>query len=216
MSSAAYKKVIPGGGLKFKGDKSQLTKKRIGNEKAIALERGPGFKTTATSDIRTKTEIDGEQTTPSGSAPSSSSSSSGAAAAAGSSPFVAGVGAPIAHPVVLASGSTGRSSWSLHKDELHEIDANLAALREQDRAIERMEGTSKKELIARDKLRIEKEVAIRIETGGQLPNGIKFSIPNSKVENLNKEYLFRKEANVSDATSRLDQRTKKKADRYCK
>lgn len=44
--------------------------------------------------------------------------------------------------------------------------------------------------------------------------GLKFSIPN--VANINKEYLFRKEAQVSDATARLNARASKKSDKFCK
>lgn len=99
----------------------------------------------------------------------------------------------------------------LHKNELHEIDANLSLLRESDKRLERLE--NKKELVAAEKRAVEAQVANMVQAKNLAP-GIMFSVPD--VAALNREYLYRKEAQVSDATARLNARAGKKADRYCK
>jgi hypothetical protein len=69
------------------------------------------------------------------------------------------------------------------------------------------------ERIAAEKRAVELQVANLVDPS-QLAPGIRFSVPSTA--NRNKEYLFRKEAHVSNATARLDARSKQKADRYCK
>jgi len=97
-----------------------------GAEKALGLERPKAFK---------REHAEGaDSTLPPGSA---AASSSAAAASSG----------VIYPPVVLApsaSGVASKSLWGLNKNELHEIDANLSALREADRSIDKMEASSKR------------------------------------------------------------------------
>lgn len=203
-TGAAYKKVI-GGGLRLKGGPAKsaagaAAKRRTtatgapidlaaGTEKALGLDR-KSF----------KKEEGGVAATP-----AAASSSAAAPSAASSLP---------PPPVVLADPAAApSSSWGLHKHELHEIDANLAVLREQDRAIERLDAAGKKERVASEKRAIEAQVAVMVQQN-QLAPGIKFSVPDAA--SLNREYLYRKEASVSDATARLNARAGKKADRYCK
>lgn len=205
-------------GLKFKNDKPNSSHGPTkaggaGDRSAPLAHPAPGFKVKTEAGKRDPLLED--------------IGSAAAGSAAGASTAAAGASATIAPPIVLAS-PVARSSWGLHKNELHEIDANLTLLREHDRQVERLEGTSKKEIVEREKRMVEEQIAARaaaaaaaqatqvVDFSGasSLAPGVKFSVPNAS--NINKQYLFRQEATVSDATSRLDQRIKKKADRYCK
>ena len=126
-------------GLKFKGGGSlaKPMKKKTGvasgAEKALGLERPKAFK---------REHADGaDSTLPPGSAGAASAAAASSSAAAASSSGV------IYPPVVLApsaSGVASKSLWGLNKNELHEIDANLSALREADRSIDKMEASSKR------------------------------------------------------------------------
>lgn len=125
-------------GLKFKGGGSLAKPKKktgvaSGAEKALGLERPKAFK---------REHADGaDSTLPPGSAVAASAAAASSSAAAASSSGV------IYPPVVLApsaSGVASKSLWGLNKNELHEIDANLSALREADRSIDKMEASSKR------------------------------------------------------------------------
>lgn len=209
-TGAAYKKVI-GGGLKLKGGPAKTSaaasSKRRATATGASIDLAPGTERALGLDrTRFKKEEGGA---PPAAAASSSAASSSTAAPASSSALPP-------PPVVLsaaAAASAPASSWNLHKSELHEIDANLAALREQDRAIERLDAAGKKAAVASEKRAIEAQVAMMVQQS-QLAPGVVFSVPNAA--NLNREYLYRKEATVSDATARLNARAGKKADRYCK
>ncbi len=133
---SAYKKVI-GGGLKFKGGGGSAGVKKkssssaataphssfaSGTEKALGLSHTK-FKKERPDGLAAETDAD------------SAAAASAASAAAGSS------GDAIAPPVVLGDDA---SAWKLHKKELHEVDANLRALRDADRNLDKLEPTQKK------------------------------------------------------------------------
>jgi hypothetical protein len=219
---SAYKKVI-GGGLKFKGGQTAASLKR----KATAPGAGGTAKALGLQHAQFKKEpgLVAAQAVKNEEADSAAAASSAASSAAASS---AGAIAP---PVVLAPGAVpagtaaaSGGSWKLHKAELHDIDSNLTALRDADRQLDRMEPEAK-----RARILAEKRAAEAAAAAAQLSNhvnaaslapGVKFSIPNlgggAGGSVMSKEYLVRKEASVSHATARLDERAKKKSDRYCK
>lgn len=125
-------------GLKFKGGGSLAKPKKksgvvSGAEKALGLERPKAFKREHADSADSRL--------PSGGAGTAAGASASSSAAAASSSGV------IYPPVVLApsaSGGANKSVWGLHKNELHEIDANLSALRDADRSIDKMEASSKR------------------------------------------------------------------------
>jgi hypothetical protein len=129
---SAYKKVI-GGGLKFKGGGGSAgVKKKAaaassaaphssfapGTEKALGLSHTK-FKKERPDGLAAETDADSA---------AAASAASAASAAAGSS----------------ADAIDDASAWKLHKKELHEVDANLRALRDADRNLDKLEPTQKK------------------------------------------------------------------------
>jgi hypothetical protein len=221
---SAYKKVI-GGGLKFKGGQTAASLKRKaapsigggGTAKALGLQHAQFKKEPG---VVAAQGVKSEETDSTAAAASSAASSAAASSAGAIAPPV--VLAPGAVPAGTAAASGG--SWKLHKAELHDIDSNLTALRDADRQLDRMEPEAK-----RARILAEKRAAEAAAAAAQLSNhvnaaslapGVKFSIPNlgggAGGSVMSKEYLVRKEASVSHATARLDERAKKKSDRYCK
>jgi len=223
-TSSAYRKVI-GGGLKLKGGIT-LKAKRASSASATPAAStsrpdaaskalkvagvGAGFKVKSESRRETDPAKLGTKADPDAVATVSDKTNGIEPSSSSALP---------APPVLLAStnGKAARSSWGLHKEELHELDAHLAELRERDRQIDRLDPDKKREMIEREKKMAEQQVANMVKS---LPPGVHFSIPSSAALNK-KSYTsaataISQSSDPTSASARLEARAKKKADRYCK